>query len=32
VIDSTMPMRDLPKAFARMASRDVRGKLVLVND
>lgn len=32
VIDSTMPMQDLPKAFARMASREVRGKLVLVND
>ena len=32
VIDSTMPMRDLKQAFARMAARDVRGKLVLVND
>ena len=31
VIDSTMPMQELKAAFARMASRDVRGKLVLVN-
>ncbi len=31
VIDSTMPMSQLKAAFARMASRDVRGKLVLVN-
>jgi NADPH2:quinone reductase len=32
VIDSTMPMRELKAAFARMAARDVRGKLVLVNE
>ncbi|HYW51439.1 MAG TPA: NADPH:quinone oxidoreductase family protein [Gemmatimonadaceae bacterium] len=32
VIDSTLHMRDLKSAFERMASRDVRGKLVLVND
>ncbi len=31
VIDSAMPMTQLKAAFARMASRDVRGKLVLVN-
>ena len=32
VIDATLPMRDLKTAFARMASRDVQGKLVLTND
>ncbi|AVO48277.1 NADPH:quinone oxidoreductase [Melaminivora suipulveris] len=31
VIDRTMPMSQLPAAFARMASRSVMGKLVLVN-
>ena len=31
VIDATMPMTELKAAFARMAARDVRGKLVLVN-
>jgi NADPH:quinone reductase len=31
VIDTTMPMTELKAAFARMAARDVRGKLVLVN-
>ncbi len=31
VIDSTLPMSQLKAAFARMASRNVRGKLVLVN-
>ena len=31
LIDATMPMRDLKAAFARMAARDVQGKLVLVN-
>lgn len=31
VIDMTMPMADLPQAYARMGSRAVRGKLVLVN-
>ena len=31
VIDSTLPMTDLPKAYARMGSRQVKGKLVLVN-
>ena len=31
VIDCVMPMTDLPKAFARMASRQVIGKLVLKN-
>ena len=30
-IDATMPMTELKAAFARMAARDVRGKLVLVN-
>ena len=30
-IDATMPMPELKAAFARMAARDVRGKLVLVN-
>ena len=30
-IDSTMPMKDLPQAYARMGSRSVMGKLVLVN-
>jgi NADPH2:quinone reductase len=31
VIDRTMPMADLKAAFARMGSRTVQGKLVLVN-
>jgi NADPH:quinone reductase len=31
LIDATLPMADLKTAFARMAARDVRGKLVLVN-
>ena len=31
VIDQRLPMIDLPKAFAHMGSRDVRGKLVMVN-
>ena len=31
VIDSTLPMAELPSAYARMASRSVMGKLVLVN-
>ena len=31
VIDQRLPMPDLPAAFARMGSRQVRGKLVMVN-
>ena len=31
VIDQRMPMADLPAAFARMGTRQVRGKLVLMN-
>lgn len=31
-VDSTLPMRELKAAYARMASRAVKGKLVLVND
>ena len=31
LIDATLPMTELKAAFARMAARDVRGKLVLVN-
>jgi NADPH2:quinone reductase len=31
VIDSTLPMSQLTSAYARMGSREVRGKLVLVN-
>ena len=31
IIDAQMPMRELKAAYARMASRQVRGKLVLVN-
>ena len=31
IIDATLPMSELKIAFARMAARDVRGKLVLVN-
>ncbi|MCW5652649.1 NADPH:quinone oxidoreductase family protein [Hydrogenophaga sp.] len=31
VIDQTLPMRELPRAFEIMGSRAVRGKLVLVN-
>ncbi|MDM7949633.1 NADPH:quinone oxidoreductase family protein [Hydrogenophaga sp.] len=30
-IDQTLPMRELPKAFAVMGSRSVKGKLVMVN-
>jgi len=32
VIDSRLPMQRLPEAFARMGSRQVRGKLVMTND
>jgi NADPH2:quinone reductase len=32
VIDERLPMRELPAAYARMGSRKVRGKLVMVND
>ena len=31
VIDQRLPMPDLPDAFARMGSRQVRGKLVMIN-
>ncbi|HEX2541553.1 MAG TPA: NADPH:quinone oxidoreductase family protein [Caldimonas sp.] len=31
VIDARMPMHELPAAYARMASRQVRGKLVMTN-
>jgi NADPH2:quinone reductase len=31
-IDRRLPMTELPTAFARMASRQVQGKIVLVND
>ena len=31
VIDRSLPMSGLPEAFARMGSRQVRGKLVLTN-
>lgn len=31
VIDCTMPMNDLKAAYARMGSREVKGKLVMVN-
>ncbi len=31
VIDACLPMSELPQAFARMGSRQVRGKLVLTN-
>jgi NADPH:quinone reductase len=30
-IDAALPMRELPQAYARMASRHVMGKLLLVN-
>ncbi|MEO6363195.1 MAG: NADPH:quinone oxidoreductase family protein [Caldimonas sp.] len=32
VIDQRLPMRELPAAYARMGSRQVRGKLVMSND
>lgn len=32
VIDRRLPMRELPAAFARMSTRQVIGKLVLLND
>ena len=31
VIDQRLPMTELPRAFARMGSRQVRGKLVMTN-
>ncbi|MCY1556008.1 Zinc-binding dehydrogenase [compost metagenome] len=31
MIDQTLPMNELPKAYAIMGSRSVKGKLVLVN-
>ncbi len=31
MIDQTLPMSELPKAYAIMGSRSVKGKLVLVN-
>ena len=31
VIDQRLPMTELPQAFARMGSRQVRGKLVMTN-
>ena len=31
VIDRTMPMAELPAAYAHMGSRGVMGKLVMVN-
>lgn len=31
VIDTVLPMAELPTAYRRMAARDIRGKLVLVN-
>ncbi|MBA4061427.1 MAG: NADPH:quinone oxidoreductase, partial [Verminephrobacter sp.] len=31
VIDRTMPMAQLPQAYAHMGSRGVMGKLVMVN-
>lgn len=31
VIDQTLPMAELPAAYARMGTRQVRGKLLLVN-
>jgi NADPH:quinone reductase len=32
VIDQRLPMHELPQAFARMGTRKVQGKLVLMND
>jgi NADPH2:quinone reductase len=32
VVDRRLPMAELPAAYARMAGRQVQGKLVLVND
>jgi len=32
VIDRTLPMQDLKAAYALMGSREVKGKLVLIND
>ncbi len=32
VIDARLPMSELPQAYARMGSRQVKGKLLLVND
>ncbi|MDP3224586.1 MAG: zinc-binding dehydrogenase, partial [Rubrivivax sp.] len=32
VIDVRLPMRELPAAYARMGSRQVKGKLLMVNE
>ena len=32
VIDSTLPLSNLKEAYARMGARNVKGKLVLMND
>ncbi len=32
IIDATLPLKELPEALRRMGTRNVRGKLVLVND
>jgi NADPH:quinone reductase len=31
VIDGNMPMAELKAAYARMGSREVKGKLVMIN-
>jgi NADPH2:quinone reductase len=31
-IDMRLPMRELPAAYARMATRQVQGKLLMVNE
>jgi NADPH:quinone reductase len=31
VIDELLPMSELPRAYARLAARDIRGKLVMTN-
>lgn len=32
VLDACLPMAELPKAYAKLAAREIRGKLVMVND
>ena len=31
LVDQTLPMSELPRAYAIMGSRSVKGKLVMVN-
>ena len=32
VLDACLPMAELPQAYARLAARDIKGKLVMLNE